>query len=491
MTRILVPGHTCGVNAASAHSRFIIDSRDYYRAFYSEAIRAERSILLAGWQFDSRVELLRGQDALESERPTEFLPFLEALCREKPELQVYILAWDYSAVFAKEREWFQRVLFAWSTPANIHFRFDGRHPVGASHHQKFAVIDGCLAFAGGIDFASARWDDREHRVKNPLRVEREEQQKPYHDVTAFVSGEAAVELERLFLERWQAATSEALELPPALPEPRAPAFEDGLAIDALEVGISRTDCGEGEGGSKTEVLALYEAAIAHAERLIYIETQYFTANAMLHALTARMRRSERGRLQIVVVMPNAADTEKERLVLGQAQDRLLASLTEVARETGSHLRIFSSYAFDDEQGRQVATFIHSKLMIIDDRMFCVGSANLTNRSLLLDTELCVSWEDPSGDGPASRSIARARAELLAEHAGVAPEPAFFRVDGLVERLDSLVESGKSRLFARPLTPPDSAPTLHLERLFDPEKPLDQVEPGELMSLQGELEPSRG
>jgi phosphatidylserine/phosphatidylglycerophosphate/cardiolipin synthase-like enzyme len=225
-----------------------------------------------------------------------------------------------------------------------------------------------------------------------------------------------------------------------------------------------------------------------AERLIYIETQYFTAHAIRDALLARMQDRERPALQVILVMPNGADTEKERIVLGAAQDRLLASLTSAAAETGTQLRLYSSLAFDEQRG-QVATFIHAKLMIVDDRILCVGSANLTNRSLLLDTELCLSFEDPNGDGPTTRSIARARTELLAEHAGIAPDPSFFRIEGLVERLDALVASGQSRLFTRKLELAHETPTLHLERLFDPEKPLDQLELEEVVSFQGEL--SRG
>lgn len=478
MTGFLIPGSTCLLNAESECSRLLVDARDYYLAFYAEAARAERSILLAGWQFDSQVELLRGEDALGRELPVHFLPFLEALSQQKPELQIYILAWDYSPVFAMEREWLQRALFAWTTPANLHFRFDGRHPLGASHHQKFAVIDGDTAFVGGIDLAAARWDDREHRLHNPLRVEQGEPQKPYHDVMAFVSGNAAQKLETLFAERWQSATGEPLELPEAPHRPCKPAFEQGLSIDATEVGISRTECGASKDAVCAEILALYEAAISRAERLIYIETQYFTAGVILEALTARLR--ERPGLQVVIVMPNAADSEKERIVLGAAQDRLLAALKATARETGGLLRIYSTLAFDDEGGK-TATFIHSKLLLVDDRLLCAGSANLTNRSLLLDTELCLSWQDVRGDGRTARSIARVRAELLGEHAGLAPDLDFFRVDGLVERLDALLKNGESRLFERELTLADGEPTLHLERVFDPDKPLDQLELDELVS----------
>jgi phosphatidylserine/phosphatidylglycerophosphate/cardiolipin synthase-like enzyme len=480
MTNILVPGESSGPSARSRCSRLLVDARDYYRAFYAEAVRAERSLLIAGWQFDSQVELLRGADALDAEKPVRFLPFLEALSLEKPGLQIYILAWDYSAVFAMEREWLQRVLFSWTTPANIHFRFDDCHPLGASHHQKFVVIDGDVAFAGGIDLASARWDDRQHRLHNPLRFEREEAQKPYHDVMAFVSGECAVRLEELFAERWRSATGEPLELPAAASRAQEPAFGQGLAIDADEVHISRTECDASQGAKCAQILALYKAAIASADRLIYIETQYFTANAMLEALSARMRQHGRPKLQLVIVMPNAADSEKERLVLGAAQDRLLATLRDTALETGCELRIYSSWAFTEDDAK-TATFIHSKLLIVDDRLLCVGSANLTNRSLLLDTELCLSWQDSSGEGRTARSIARVRAELLGEHAGVAPEPTFFRVDGLIERLDDLLRAGNSRLFARQLTLADSAPALHLERVFDPPKPLDELELDELVA----------
>lgn len=482
MTPLLLPGSTCRQTAHTSRTRLLVDARDYYRAFYAEAMRAQRSILLAGWQFNSQVELLRGADAEGAQGPVHFLPFLEALSRQKPELQIYILAWDYSAVFAMEREWLQRVLFSWTTPANVHFRFDSSHPLGASHHQKFAVIDGDSAFVGGIDLASARWDDREHRLHNSLRFEHGEPQKPYHDAMAFVSGEAAQALETLFAERWQAATGEPLELPPAESAPREPAFEEGLFIDATEVGISRTECSADAGAACAEILALYKTAFARAEQLIYIETQYFTANPMLEALTERMRERDRPGLQIVVVMPNAADTEKERIVLGAAQDRLLGSLQAIAEETGCALRIYSTWACSDDGGAKVATFIHSKLLIVDDRILCVGSANLTHRSLLLDTELGIAWEAPSGQGPTADSIARVRAELLGEHSGTGADLDFFAVKGLVERLDALVESGESRLFVRELTMTESADTLHLERVFDPNKPLDQLELEEIVSL---------
>ena len=58
----------------------LIDAADYYRAFYESARAARRYVLMSGWQFDSGVLLLRGNDAPPGAE-VRFLPFLNALCR--------------------------------------------------------------------------------------------------------------------------------------------------------------------------------------------------------------------------------------------------------------------------------------------------------------------------------------------------------------------------------------------------------------------------
>src|SRR5688572_29511036 len=87
-------------------SGVLVDAADYYRAFYEAASQAKKSILLSGWQFDRGVPLLRGQHA-PAGAEVRLLAFLNQLCEQKPELQVYVLAWDFHVVFALEREWMQ------------------------------------------------------------------------------------------------------------------------------------------------------------------------------------------------------------------------------------------------------------------------------------------------------------------------------------------------------------------------------------------------
>jgi len=87
----------------------LVDAADYYRAVYWAISRAQSHVLMSGWQFDSGVPFLRGAD-VPSGADVRFLKFVDGLCRRRPELRVYLLAWDFHLVFAGEREWLQRVL---------------------------------------------------------------------------------------------------------------------------------------------------------------------------------------------------------------------------------------------------------------------------------------------------------------------------------------------------------------------------------------------
>ena len=105
----------------------LVDAAAYFREFYRAALRARRSILLSGWQFDSKVALLRGAEADAATAPVTLLAFLNWLCEQKPELRIWILAWDFHLIFAAEREWMQRLAFHWMTNERLHFRFDAAH----------------------------------------------------------------------------------------------------------------------------------------------------------------------------------------------------------------------------------------------------------------------------------------------------------------------------------------------------------------------------
>jgi phospholipase D1/2 len=448
----------------------LVDAADYYHAVYSAVSRAQSHVLMSGWQFDSGVPLLRGAD-VPSGVDVRFLKFVDGLCRRRPELRVYLLAWDFHLVFAGEREWLQRVIFHWMTSPNLHFRFANHPAAGGSHHQKFVVVDGGLAFLGGMDVCEARWDDRRHLADNPLRLSRGRPQKPYHDVQAWLAGrEAARALEDLFSERWQRAGGPPLELRSA--SPSEVSVRGSLPIGGATVALSRTDPLP-DGDTIREVERLFEDAIAAADRLIYIETQYLSSRRMREALARRMRTSGRPRPEIVIVVNEQAEALKEELAVGLRQARNLEVLRDIASRTGCALGCYFSLC-DGAHETFRATYIHSKLMIVDDRFLTVGSANLTNRSMGLDSELHVAWEHEGDDGRLIDAIRNVRVSLLAEHAGLSAADAagLDVIEGLVARLDAIANRSGSRLQRHGAPTPAQQTALQLidpdDLPFDPE-----------------------
>ncbi|HEX3851578.1 MAG TPA: phospholipase D-like domain-containing protein [Polyangiaceae bacterium] len=116
---------------------------------------------------------------------------------------------------------------------------------------------------------------------------------------------------------------------------------------------------------------------------------------------------------------------------------MLLALLETAQETGHQMRLLHP-ASRSPDGSEIATFIHSKLLIIDDRLLMAGSPNLTERSIALDTELAVTWECAGVDDGLSGCIRGIRDKLLSEHSGV-PVQQFTDGQGLCVRLDTLMQ----------------------------------------------------
>jgi phosphatidylserine/phosphatidylglycerophosphate/cardiolipin synthase-like enzyme len=124
--------------------------------------------------------------------------------------------------------------------------------------------------------------------------------------------------------------------------------------------------------------------------------------------------------------------------------------------------------------------VHAKIMVVDDRMLRVGSANLNNRSMGLDSECDVvldAGRDPNrAAGP---MIASLRDGLMAEHLGVEPE----RVAACMEETGSLIATverlrGPGRSLV-PFEPPDfsdAAEAVAKSQVADPESADQDFEP---------------
>ena len=479
MTSIINIGTNCWDVASAEQTGLLIDGRNYYRAFYQAARAAKRYILISGWQFDSDVMLLRGKDAADGDEVC-LLSFLNGLCEKNENLQIYILAWNFNAVYGIDREWFQKWYFNWTTNDRLTFCFDDCHCVGASHHQKFAVIDGTIAFLGGLDLCSSRWDDRDHCADNPQRVNADQNPyTPFHDVQSYHVGAVAEKVAELFKHRWKLAYCKDLDLPETRAEQRID-FPGSSPILSSHVGISRTQAKteDGRQSSHQEIRRLFVSAIESAETLIYLENQYFSSNALFRALSRRMTDSGRPPLEVVMILAKDANAFFEKISIGLMQAKLIALLEELASETGHKVGVYYP-ACSGADGQEVPTYIHSKLFLVDDRFLSVGSANLNNRSMGLDTEVNIAWEAAPEEHAMIESIRRVRVDLLAEHTGTTDSASLGELTaskGLVDYLERLAGSGSSRLRRHPCLDVDPAEYESLTSMLPDGFPFDMEQP---------------
>ena len=97
-------------------SAVLIDGAAFFRAVREALLKARRSVLIVGWDLHSQTRLVGESGRAEDGYPETLAEFLSALVRERPKLIVRLLLWDYSVLYANERELFPHVTLGWSTP---------------------------------------------------------------------------------------------------------------------------------------------------------------------------------------------------------------------------------------------------------------------------------------------------------------------------------------------------------------------------------------
>ncbi len=407
---ILRPGYNAFAVARAARIALLIDAEAYFRAFYQAALRAKRSITILGWDFNSQTQL-HFDPVPEGGPPPLLGEFLNYLVRRRRGLHVHVLNWDYPMVFGADREFPPLYGFGWQPSRRVHLRYDDTHPVAGSQHQKIVLIDDAIAFVGGIDLTVRRWDSSEHCPDDPRRVAYGRPYPPFHDLMVALDGDAARALAAVAHERWRLATGRKLKAAMADHDPWPPTLEP--ALRDVEVGIARTMPPRGEVPAVREVERLYLDMIASARRAIYIENQYFTSPRIAAALENRL--AEPDGPEIVLVLRLLSHGWLEEATMHVLRTRLLQRLKKADR----HGRFGVYYPHLPGLADGCCLDVHSKMMIVDDTQLRVGSANLCNRSMGMDTECDLLIE--SRGAPHVESVIRGvRGRLIAEHLGVPP-----------------------------------------------------------------------
>jgi phosphatidylserine/phosphatidylglycerophosphate/cardiolipin synthase-like enzyme len=372
----------------------LIDGDQYLTALHEALQGAEHYVFVIAWCLTPDLPIRRAsREALLESR------LKLVLAATASRVPVRVLLWggapflfkpDSRMVEAAQRELMEQ------PGVDLQCRLDRTAHFSHTHHQKAVVIDGRVAFVGGMDlttFAGDRWDTSDHLLRAGPN---------WHDVQVRIEGEAAADVDHNFRQRWHAATGEKCAMQ------RAPTFEPewNTLVQILRTIPKRTYkfTRHGEYG----IYHAYIEAIRQAKSFVYIENQYLWSSEIVEAIIEAMNREREQQFRVMIVLPARAFDGK------WDNDRQVNALREADNGRGifSAYCLYSSGPSGGEHAFQYRPiYVHAKVMVVDDEWVTIGSANLNERGIITDSEIVAAIREPD--------IARTvRLDLWSEHLGM-------------------------------------------------------------------------
>lgn len=382
----------------------LIDGDRFLGALAESLDAAQSYVYIAGWCLTPAIPLWRG-----TRQETVAARLVDLLRGAAARVPVRILLWGGSrALVHPTRGDVEQVARAFDgqAHANLVCRLDHTAHLTHCHHQKAIVVDGQIAFVGGMDlttFDGDRWDLSGH----PLRAG-----PNWHDVQVKLEGEVVADVEQNFRQRWQGAEADAsASTGPGLARQRLPGYDPAWDTPAQIVRTIPPDVYRSVQQGEFGVRHAYLTALHLARRYIYLENQYLWSPQVMDVLSDQLQRRRAGPFRILIVLPAGAHNGK------WDNDRHVKKLRALDNGRGI-VSIYSLYASGPSAGthpfRYKPVYVHAKVAVVDDEWLTVGSANLNNRGLLTDSELNVVAQD--------RAVAtRLRVDLWAEHLALSRE----------------------------------------------------------------------
>lgn len=303
--------------------------------------------------------------------------------------------------------------------------FDNRLPhATSSHHQKTLVLShprrAAVAYVGGIDLTSDRWDSRAHNLSK-LRELRQiaRGHDGWVDASVRLEGPAALDVGANFVGRWN------MEQPPLQAREEIVSFENpARSPEDLRVtlpcwnGSSADVLSERLGTASVQVVRTFSCkvaydfapkgevsllrsrlkAIARAQNFIYIEDQYFIRVPVLQQ--ALLRQLPLLRALVVVTQKPALGTSA--VGYGKLLYEMLAPLQ---TQFPDKVHVFTMKP-------ALELYVHTKAVLVDDVFLSIGSGNWNQRSMTSDSEIAANIVDharvdETPDGITVNTLARA------------------------------------------------------------------------------------
>ncbi|HEY1524566.1 MAG TPA: phospholipase D family protein [Solirubrobacteraceae bacterium] len=362
--------------------RVLVDGQEAFAEIARAIGDARESVCITGWHIAPQFELVRGEAVA--------LGPLLAEMAERVDVRVLVWAGSPVPAFHPTRGETREAIRALTRGTRIRCEPDPREHPFHCHHEKTVVVDGKLAFVGGIDMtdqAGDRYDTSAHPARRRLG---------WHDVAAALTGPAVQDVSDHFAVRWRALTGENLDVSEP---PRGTGHHTVQVVRTVAEGMY-DELPRGD----FRILESYVRAIRQAESYIYLENQFLWSPEIVSCLADKLATPPGDDFRLVIVLPSKANS-------GQDDTKGQLAVLESADDGQGRLCVATLRSLTGTRDDRL--YVHAKVGIIDDRWLTIGSANLNAHSLLNDTEMNVVCDDP-----ALASATRLR--LWSEHLEVDP-----------------------------------------------------------------------
>ena len=336
----------------------LIDGAEALPRLAAELRKARSHVHLAGWFVSPYFALARDPVRVE-------LRTLLAELAERIPVRVLLWAGSPLPLFRPDRDDVEGVSHALTFGTKIQVARDQLERPMHCHHEKVAVIDDRVAFVGGIDlttYAGDRYDTQAHEARGTVG---------WHDAACLLRGPVVGDVAQHFRLRWHDVTGK--DLPSPKRQRRAGEVEV-QAVRTVPEHVYESLPGD------FRILEAYTRALRSAQRLVYLENQFFWSSEIAQILRDKVVRPPSDDFRLVLVLP--ADPNDG----GDDTRGQLADLIE--RDDGAGRVLACTLRALGELG-PCPVYVHAKIGIVDDRWLTLGSANLNEHSLFNDTELNV------------------------------------------------------------------------------------------------------